>query len=481
MKHPSECSILVVDDEEIVCDLLDSILKDSYKVTTCRSGGEGLSLIAAQDFDVVISDLSLPDVSGLDVIKFAKEKDDFIEIMIITGFASLDTATSAINLGVSAYLTKPLVVNNLLLQVEKSVATRLFHMKSLELMKDPDSFAPQVKDHLSNITSLYYFSRKLMLSLELPEIMRVVLQEINERVDATLSVMALKYLNYSEIAAMPRIGELDLAAVKNLIVPHWDNTFGMLPRTQFEKGDIPFSMYKGKSGAAPRLTNLKLTGIQLSLMGQNIGSLCIFRNSEIVPPPSESQFLHVFSSFVSSVIEHGYVDLQSKLQARTDGLTGIANHRSFHETLSREIARSDRNKAEFGLILIDIDDFKIINDKHGHLVGDAVIKNLTLRIASIIRKADLFARQGGEEFALILPDTSIQGAKVLAQRVCAKINSEPFEFFQTRVLYTISLGLSIYCGATPRTKDQLLTDADEALYHSKKSGKNRVSIKLTKP
>ena len=122
IKHPSDCSILVVDDEEVVCDLLHTVLQEHYKVTTCRSGNEALLLIKDHDFDVVISDLSLPDMSGLEVIKFSKEKDDFVEIMIITGFASLDSATSAINLGVSAYLTKPLLVNNLLLQVEKAVA-----------------------------------------------------------------------------------------------------------------------------------------------------------------------------------------------------------------------------------------------------------------------------------------------------------------------------------------------------------------------
>jgi diguanylate cyclase (GGDEF)-like protein len=481
MKHPSDCTILVVDDEEIVCDLLHTVLQEHYKVTTCRSGNEALLLIKDHDFDIVISDLSLPDMSGLEVIKFSKEKDDFVEIMIITGFASLDSATSAINLGVSAYLTKPLLVDNLLLQVEKAVATRLFHLKSLDLMKNGDSFAPYVKDHLSDITALYYFSRKLLLSLELPEIMRVILQEINERMDTTLCVMALKYMSYSEVAAMPRIGEIGEPAVKDIILPHWDTTFGLLNRTHFEKGDIPFSIYKGKNGIPPSYANLKLTSIQLSMMGQTIGSLCIFRSSEIVTSPTESQFLHVFSSFISSVIEHGYIDLQAKLQARTDSLTGIANHRAFHETLIREIARSDRNKSDFALALIDIDNFKAINDKYGHLVGDAVIKNLTQRISSIIRRGDMFARQGGEEFSLVLPDTSIQGSKVLAQRVCNKINSEPFVFFQTSIPYTISIGLSVYNGNDPRTKDELINDADAALYQSKKSGKNRISIKLKKP
>jgi diguanylate cyclase (GGDEF)-like protein len=321
-----------------------------------------------------------------------------------------------------------------------------------------------------------------MLSLELPEIMHAVLQEINDRMASTVSIMALKYLTYSEIAAMPRFGEISAPKVKELIVRHWDDDFAVLDRGKFDKNAIPLTVYKGKKTGASSFDNLRLTSLQLSLMGQTIGSLCIFREGETgEASASESQYLHVFSSFISSVIEHGYVDLQAKLQARTDGLTGIANHRCFHETLAREISRSDRNKSDFSLILIDIDNFKAINDEHGHLAGDAVIKDLAMRIASVVRKADTFARQGGEEFSLILPDTSIQGSKTLAERVRTRIESEPLVFFTASIPYTISMGISVYSGNTPRTKDALIRDADEALYHSKQSGKNRVSIKLKTP
>ena len=472
--RPSDCSILIVDDEEIVCDVLYSALKDAYKVTTCQSGAEALRLLEERSFDVVISDLSLPGASGLDVLKFAKEKDDFTEIMIITGFASLESATSAINLGVAAYLTKPLILSDLQLQVEKAVATRLFHLKSILFMKESGGFAPHVKDHLYNMTSLYHFSRKLMLSLELPEILRVVLQEINDRLDASFSVLALKYLTYSEIAAMPRVGELQEQAIRQAITSNWNGGFGGLDKALFEKGETPLTIYKGKKGPSMPSDEARPAVVQLSLMGQNIGSLLIFRPASATATAAENQFLHVFSSFVSGVIEHGYIDLQAKLQARTDGLTGIANHRSFHEMLAREIARADRSKSEFALVIRDIDDFKLINDKHGHLVGDAVIKDLTVRIGSMIRRGDTFARQGGEEFSLILPDTCLGGAKVLAQRVCARINSAPFVFAQTSVPYSISLGLTSYSGKSPRSKDALIGEADEALYRSKKSGKNRI-------
>ena len=115
------------------------------------------------------------------------------------------------------------------------------------------------------------------------------------------------------------------------------------------------------------------------------------------------------------------------------------------------------------LIFIDIDRFKLINDTHGHLVGDAVIKDLTSRIGLMIRKGDTFARQGGEEFSLILPDTSIDGAVILAQRVCARINSVPFVFSDVSVPYTVSIGLTIYSGKNPKNKNALIAAADEAL------------------
>jgi diguanylate cyclase (GGDEF)-like protein len=480
-KRPSDCSILVVDDEKNICELLKSALQTAYKVTTCQSGADAIRLLEARQFDVVISDLGLPGVPGLDVLRFAKDKDDFTEIMIITGFASLESATSAINLGVTAYLTKPLAISDLLLQVEKAVATRLFHLKSARIMKESGGVEPRVKDHLFDMTSLYYFSRKLMLSLELPEILRVVLQEINDRMDASFCVIALSYLNYSEIAAMPRLGEIPAPLIRAAIQSNWDGGFSGFNKELFEKEEMPLTRYKGKKGDFTPPADLKPTTVQLSLMGQNIGSLLIFLRAPEVITEAQSQFLHVFSSFVSGVIEHGYLDLQAKIQARTDGLTGIANHRCFHEQLSREISLADRNKSEFALVMMDIDDFKIINDKYGHLVGDAVIKDLTTRIGAMIRKGDTFSRQGGEEFSLILTGTSFEGAKILAQRVCERVNCAPFVFSQTSVPYTISIGLSIYNGKFPRTKDALVDEADNALYKSKKSGKNRVSTSTHQP
>ena len=475
-KRPNECEILVVDDEEEVCLLLEAALKDMCRVVTCRDGKTALSHIEARDFDVVIADLKLPYVSGMDVLRAARKKDDFAELLVITGFASLESAAESIEIGVASYLFKPISITDLRIAVEKAIASRLFHLKSLMLMKHPDVIAPDVKNHIYDITSLFHFSQKLMFSLELPEVMRVILEEINDRFDTLYGVIAIRCQGFDELYAMPRVGVMAMADLRQSILANWENAFSFLNRAAFEKGELPVALFGGRHDAPFSFVTTAPVVLGISVMNKKIGSIALFGKKDFAPSPDDYQFLHVFTSFISSIIEHSYIDMHAKLQARTDGLTGIANHRSFHETLAREIARSDRNHTVFGLILMDMDDFKKINDSHGHLIGDAVIKDLVSRVLSIIRRADTFARYGGEEFGLVLPDTSLEGAQVLAQRICREISSTPFVYPQASVPYSVSIGVSMYDGKQPRLKDSLINDADKALYRSKTAGKSRISV-----
>ena len=208
-----------------------------------------------------------------------------------------------------------------------------------------------------------------------------------------------------------------------------------------------------------------------------IGSLAIFFGQGQEVSAAGQHFLYIITSIVSPLIEHGYTVLQARQLAKTDGLTGIANHRSFHEALDREIARSVRRGTLFSLIMLDIDDFKKINDTYGHLVGDAVLKDLVRRVSESIRTIDVFARYGGEEFTLILPDTDAAGAEVVAQRIGSAIQARAFEYAQHTILYTVSMGISVFQSAKAVKKDALIEAADTAMYDSKRAGKNRISVR----
>ncbi|MBN1759613.1 MAG: diguanylate cyclase [Chitinispirillaceae bacterium] len=477
VKRPGDCTILIVDDEEIICEMLSDALEPVYKVKKCSLGSRALQLIDEYDFDVVITDLKIPDVSGLEVLEYAKRKDEFTEVIVITGYASLDSATLAINQGVYSYLLKPLQITEFMIQVEKAVASRLFHLRSIELMRKSDAFDPDVKMHVHEITSLYYFIRKLMLSLEIAEIMRITLDEANQRMQAVLSVISISIPGFQELYLMPAQGELYETNARELVERFREQVFmspGVPQQEVLER--LQPVLFRGKQGELPRLQKVTPVAVPMMITDRILGTLTVFIDTAAAPQEGQNQFLYVFSSIVSSVIDHGYIALQAKRQAKTDSLTGIANHRHFHETLDREIARAARKKGVFALVLLDIDNFKNVNDTYGHQIGDAVLVDMTRRIMAMVRGGDVLARYGGEEFGIILPDTDLEGAEILADRILKAISSQPFSFAQRDIRYTVSIGLAVYRGEDDVGKDRLIAAADRALYDSKENGKNRLSI-----
>lgn len=159
---------------------------------------------------------------------------------------------------------------------------------------------------------------------------------------------------------------------------------------------------------------------------------------------------------------------EARQLADTDALTGLHNRRMFHETLGREVARAQRYGRTLGLIVLDLDDFKEINDRHGHLAGDAVLAEVGERMRSVARSADVPCRIGGEEFAVILPESALADAEALYQRLAEAISARPIAEVGT---IRFSAGL-----AELRTDDDSLSffeRADRALYVAKRGGKNR--------
>lgn len=156
-----------------------------------------------------------------------------------------------------------------------------------------------------------------------------------------------------------------------------------------------------------------------------------------------------------------------------DGLTQIHNKRYLFEALEREIIRGRRHERELAILMFDIDHFKRINDVHGHLAGDFVLKELARIVQSRIRRDEVFARYGGEEFAIILPETSLEGALALAETLRQKVAEHLFVFQADSIRVTISIGAALLTD-TDRAATDLIKRADEGLYAAKNSGRNRV-------
>jgi diguanylate cyclase (GGDEF)-like protein len=187
------------------------------------------------------------------------------------------------------------------------------------------------------------------------------------------------------------------------------------------------------------------------------------------------ELAHWLAAQARTALEHASLYQRLELEAVTDGLTELPNRRQFEERLSEELARVERFGGTLALVLADLDDFKAVNDRHGHLAGDDVLRAFSDVLRDTVRDIDTAARYGGEEFALLLPNTDEVGAARLAERVRATMADRPIETFPgALVTVTASFGVAAF-PASP-TEGELFAAADGALYRAKRAGKNRVAV-----
>lgn len=193
----------------------------------------------------------------------------------------------------------------------------------------------------------------------------------------------------------------------------------------------------------------------------------------------EISFFEIVAGAASNALERAqlFENIQAANErleqlAITDGLTGLYNQRHFREKFSDEYSRAARYQVPLACVIFDIDFFKNINDRHGHLAGDQVLRGVAQRALGCTRKIDFAARYGGEEFVLLMPQTDITGATTQAERLRESIANLPFDGIQV----TVSVGVAVYNKKTMVRPDDLLKAADEALYKAKANGRNQVVV-----
>ena len=194
----------------------------------------------------------------------------------------------------------------------------------------------------------------------------------------------------------------------------------------------------------------------------------------------EIGFLARTFELMSSKLNDALEDIHNKNKqleelSNNDGLTGLINHRHIKEILDMEFNRSYRYKSPLCCIMLDIDFFKSINDTYGHLFGDVVLKGVAAIIKKGCRKSDFAARYGGEEFVIILPNTELNQAQVVAEKLFEMISTENYFDDKNKISITVSIGISFFHDGIKKYSD-MLAEADKAMYQAKNSGRNRVYV-----
>ncbi|MHA7630932.1 sensor domain-containing diguanylate cyclase [Corallococcus sp. M7] len=163
---------------------------------------------------------------------------------------------------------------------------------------------------------------------------------------------------------------------------------------------------------------------------------------------------------------------QMERMATTDGLTGLLNHRTFQSRADEILAQARRYNRKCSIMLTDVDHFKSVNDTYGHPTGDQVLKGVARIIKTLARDTDVVARYGGEEFVMVMPETDVQGAKIIAERIREAVMAEVFQTEMGPLRITMSLGIATFPD-NAMEKQQMIDLADQCLYHSKRNGRNQ--------
>lgn len=287
----------------------------------------------------------------------------------------------------------------------------------------------------------------------------------NETVVTVISKISDRPLNLD--AALVVIYGLDLGRKYDLTQPE-------LVIGRSSKADISLDQESVSRNHA-RITNTT-KGVRIQDLGSTNGT---FINDD--PVEGERELRNgdlvkigrtIFKFIAGGNIEAAYHDEIYRLTTM-DGLTQVHNRRYFDEQLDREVSRSRRYERVLSLVLFDIDHFKQINDQHGHLAGDYVLKHLASTVRVNLRREDVFARYGGEEFGIILPEVDPKGTRLLADKVRQMVAQQRFVFDKNQIPVTVSVGLATLL-PDHREPADLVRAADEKLYEAKNTGRNRV-------
>jgi len=471
--------ILVVDDEEHVQRLLSEVCRRAgYDVVTVGDGAEAIKALEERFFPVCVVDLHLPQVDGMEVLRRARQLYPETQVIIFTGYGDLQTAVEALRLGAYDYLEKPFADIDLIrVGISRAIERWRLAASNTRLLED---------------------LQEANQELELRR--RQQLQYINYIGQAMGGALRTKDASQVLLGAIIHSTGCDAGGVL-LLPPHdtgraWALTDGRNGfSSQAQRALVQAMVDYLPERARPDIATVEMHDLRegrgeeqevedwrhfefglLQVRDQLYGVAAVVNHSE-EPLSSEAlSFFSILTAQGSTAVANAYLFARTRELATRDGLTGLYNRRHFFELIEAETGRAERHDEELAIIMLDIDKkgkgmgLKAVNDTYGHQAGDDLLRAIGQLIKGIVRKADVVARYGGDEFIIMAPETSRKQAIRLARRVCKSLYDTPFRVADTEVHVTASFGAAVFSPGIGQSIDDVVSLADQGLYLAKDRG-----------
>jgi diguanylate cyclase (GGDEF)-like protein len=336
----------------------------------------------------------------------------------------------------------------------------------------------ELRRHLHHMTVLHEVTTRVASALDPEEVVAGVLDSLNDLVSYQTAGMYLVDLD----VAVPAEGRHSVTPASTLPRLRAARTFDeerhAVPETSIaaEDGTVVEAMHDQHTVGRMLPAGVLQVVVPLIAGGRALGALEL---TLIAPLGAEDvKIIELLAAAAAVALQNAHLYQETQRLATTDALTGLSNYRHFHELLTLEVQRARRMEYSLGLLVMDLDHFKRINDRHGHPAGDRALQAVARLLRNRLRRTDVVARIGGEEFAAILPGDSLEEAAVVAEKLRSGVEGLP-PLEGGMVTDTTPVTLSV--GGTsvgPDVVDAqlLMTRADRALYEAKRNGRNQVQL-----
>jgi len=431
--------LLLVDDEPRLLSSLYELLQGrGYRLTTASSGSEALAQLSRQRFDLVLLDLRLPDIGGHDIMDFINEKGIDAHVIVMSGEVGIDAAIGALKRGAYDYLRKPYSREELLTTVANALQQR-------RLAADNERITHQ----LEASEKMYRY-----LVDSSPDIIYTLNHEgrftfVNDRAYQLLGYTREELLgqHYSIL-----VHEEDLERARYV--------FNERRVDERASRNVELRLKCRGGNGHDRTFNNTLMTISLNAIGMHV-------------PDQEVKKLEFFGTYgvARDITDRKRAEEVISYQAYHDILTDLPNRILFKDRLGLAVIQAKRKQTELAVMFIDLDRFKLVNDTLGHVKGDELLQQAARRLKDCLRKGDTLARQGGDEFTIVLPELRDRDdARVIADKFLETLQ-KPFDLDGHEVHISASIGIAIY-PSDGESIDELLRHADIAMYQVKALGKN---------